>query len=151
MRLRRPASSKCYISPTNNNCAEGQQQENPLGITKSIKVIVNRQNTRLLSPTSKVIPELINKRMKLDTEQANLGASVRPISAQLFTKLEKLELQSIDNCELLHKAYEFDKKMTEENERKPTSFLVKQRKKMVKHIQGYHTIVLKREDIEGEE
>jgi hypothetical protein len=63
--------------------------------------------------------------------------------------LEKLDLDSIDNCELLHKAYDFDRKLTESNERKPTSFLVKQRKKTVRHIQGYHTITLNREDIDG--
>lgn len=84
---------------------------------------MNRQNTKLLSPTSKVIPELINKRLKLKTEE-QISQPVRPISAQLFNKLEKLD-QSIDNCELLQKAYEFDRKAAEHVDRKPTTFLVK--------------------------
>ena len=98
-----------------------------------------------------MIPELINQRIKLKTEDGQQRtASVRPISAQLISKLDKLELQNIDNCELLSKAYGFDRKVTESIDRKPSSFLVKQRKRLVKHIQGYHTVVLKREDIDGD-
>lgn len=51
--------------PVSSNCMASTVEADPdFGVTRNLKVLVNRQNTRLLSPTSKVITEIVDRRVQ---------------------------------------------------------------------------------------